>query len=68
MAQNYYYIIQDGEMKSAELAVEITNLEKGIAIKSVKLSLLTSPKNSIMLSLPTKGGSSSAETFGGLLD
>ena len=68
MAQNYYCIIHDGEMKLAELAVEITNLEKGIAIKSVKLSLLTSPKNSIMLSLPTKGGSSSAETFGGLLD
>ena len=68
MAQNYYYIIQDGEMKSAELAVEITNLEKGIAVRLAKLSLLTSPKNSNMLSLPTKGGSSSPETFGGLLD
>ena len=68
MAQNYYYIIQDGEMKSAELAVEITNLEKGIAVRLAKLSLLTSPKNSNMLSLPTKGGSSSTETFGGLLD
>ena len=68
MAQNYYCIIRDGEIKLVELTVEITNLEKGIAIKSVKLSLLTSPKNSIMLSLPTKGGSSSAETFGGLLD
>ena len=68
MAQNYYCIIHDGEMKLAELAVEITNLEKGIAVESVKLSLLTSPKNSIMLPLPTKGGSSSAETFGGLLD
>ena len=68
MAQNYYYIIQDGEMKSAELAVEITNLEKGIAVRLAKLSLLTSPKNSNLLSLPTKGGSSSTETFGGLLD
>ena len=68
LAQNYYCIIHDGEMKLAELAVEITNLEKGIAVKSAKLSLLTSPKNSIMLSLPTRGGSSSTETFGGLLD
>ena len=27
MAQNYYCIIRDGEMKLAELAVEITDLE-----------------------------------------
>ena len=61
-------IIHDGEMKLAELAVKIADLEKEIAAKLAQLSLLTSQKNSIMLSLPTSGGSSSAETLGGLLD
>ena len=55
-------------MKLAELAMKIVDLEKEIASKSAKLSLLTSQKNSIMLPLSTNGGSSSAETFGGLLD
>ena len=63
-------------MKLAELVVKIANLEKAIVAKSekaivaklVKLSILTSQKNSIMLPLPTNGGSSSAETFGGFLD
>ena len=55
-------------MKLAELAVKIADLEKEIAAKLAKLSLLTSQKNSNMLSLPTTGGSSFAETFGGLLD
>ena len=59
-------IIRDVEIKLVELAVEIVDLEKEIAAKSAKLTLLTSQKNSIMLSLPTSGGSSSAETFGGL--
>ena len=61
-------IIRDGEMKLAELAVKIADSEKEIAAKSAELSLLTSQKNSVMLSLPTNGGSSSVETFGGLLD
>ena len=61
-------IIRDGEMKLAELAVKIANLEKEIAAKVGELSLLTSQKDSIMLSLPTNGGFSSAETFGSLLD
>ena len=61
-------IIRDGEMKLAELAVKIAYSEKEITAKSVELSLLTSQKNSIMLSLPTSGGSSFVETFGGLLD
>ena len=61
-------IIHDGEMKLAELAVKIADSEKEIAAKSAELSLLTSQKNSVMLSLPTSGGSSSVETFGGLLD
>ena len=55
-------------MKLAELVVKIAKLEKAIVAKLVKLSILTSQKNSIMLPLPTNGGSSSAETFGGLLD
>ena len=55
-------------MKLAELAVKIADSEKEIAAKSAELSLLTSQKNSVMLSLPTSGGSSSVETFGGLLD
>ena len=55
-------------MKLADLVVKIADLEKEIAAKSAELSLLTSQQNSIMLSLPTSGGSSSAETFGGLLD
>ena len=55
-------------MKLAELAMKIADLEKEITAKSAQLSLLTSQKNSIMLSLPTSGGSSSTETFGGLLD
>ena len=55
-------------MKLVKLAVKIADLEKEIAAKSAKLSLLTSQKNSIMLSLPTSDGSSSVETFGGLLD
>ena len=55
-------------MKLAELAGKIVDLEKEIAAKSTELSLLTSQKNSIMLSLPTNGGSSSTETFDGLLD
>ena len=57
-----------GEMKLAELAVKIADLEIEIAAKLAKLTLLTSQKNSIMLSLPTSGGFSSVETFGGLLD
>nr|POE60710.1 hypothetical protein CFP56_55626 [Quercus suber] len=61
-------IIRDGEMKLAELAVKIADSEKEIAAKSAELYLLTSQTNSIMLSLPTSGGSSSMETFGGLLD
>nr|POE60711.1 hypothetical protein CFP56_55627 [Quercus suber] len=61
-------IIRDGEMKLAELAVKIADSEKEIAAKSAELYLLTSQTNSIMLSLPTNGGSSSMETFGGLLD
>ena len=60
--------VRDSEMKLADLVVKIADLEKEIAAKSAKLSLLTSQKNSIMLSLPTSGGSSSVETFGGLLD
>ena len=55
-------------MKLAKIAGKIANLEKVIAAKSTKLSLLTSQKNSIMLPLPTNGGSSSTENFGGLLD
>ena len=55
-------------MKLAELAMKIADLYKEIVAKSAKLSLLTSQKNSNMLSLPTSSGSSSAETFGGLLD
>ena len=61
-------IIRDGEMELAELMVKIANLEKEIAAKVAKLSLLTRQKESIMLSLPISGGSSSAETFGCLLD
>ena len=61
-------IILDGEMKLAELAVKIADSEKKIATKLAKLSLLTSQKNFVMLSLPTNGGSSSVETFGALLD
>ena len=61
-------IICDGEMKLAELTVKIANLEKEIAAKVSKLSLLTSQKESIVLSLATNGNSSSTETFGGLLD
>ena len=60
-------IIRDGEMKFAELVVKIADSKKEIAAKSVELSLLTSQKNSIMLSLPTSDGSFSMETFGGLL-
>ena len=55
-------------MKLAEFAGKIVDLEKEIAAKSTELSLLTSQKNSIMLSLPTNGGSSSTETFDGLSD
>ena len=55
-------------MKLVKIAVKIANLEKAIAKKSAKLSFLTSQKNSIMLPLPTNGGSSSTENFGGLLD
>ena len=61
-------IIRDGEMKLAELTVKIANLEKEIAAKVSKLSLLTSQKKSIVLSLATSGNSSSIETLGGLLD
>ena len=61
-------IIRDGEMKLAKLVVKIVDSEKEIVAKSAELSLLTSQKNSIMLSLPTSDGSSSVETFGGLLD
>ena len=61
-------IIRDGKMKLAELTAKIANLEKEIAAKVSKLSLLTSQKESIVLSLATSGNSSSAETFGGLLD
>ena len=55
-------------MKLVELAEKIADLGKEIAAKSAKLSLLTSQKNSIMLPLSTNGGSSFAESFGGLLD
>ena len=61
-------IIHDGEMKLAELTAKITNLEKEIATKVSELSLLTSQKESIVLSLAISGYSSSAETLGGLLD
>ena len=61
-------IIHDSKMKLAELTVKITDLEKEIAAKSTKLSLLTSQNDSIMLSLPTNDSSSSMETLGGLLD
>ena len=61
-------IIRDGETKLAELAVKIADLEKEIAEKVVELSLLTSQKESMMLSLPTNSGSFFAETFGSLLD
>ena len=55
-------------MELVELAVKIANLEKEIAAKVAELSLLTRQKESNMLSLPTSGGSSSAETIGCLLD
>ena len=61
-------IIRDGEMKLAELIAKIANLEEEIAAKVSELSLLTSQKESIVLSLATNGNSSSTETFGGLLD
>ena len=62
-------ITHDGEIKLAELAVKIADLEKEIAAKSAKISSLTSQKYSIMQSLSTSNGSSLAETFGeGLLD
>ena len=53
-------IIHNGKMKLAKLAVKIADLEKEIAVKVAKLSLLTNQKDSIMLSLPISGGSSSA--------
>ena len=61
-------IIRDGEMKLAKLTMKIADLEKEIAVKVSELSLLTSQKDSIMLSLATNGGSSFVETLGGLLD
>ena len=61
-------IICDGEMKLVELTTKIANLEKEIAAKVSELSLLTSQKESIMLSLATSGNSSSTETLGDLLD
>ena len=61
-------IIRDGEMKLAELTAKIANLEKEITAKVSELSLLTSQKESIVLSLATSGNSSFAETLGGLLD
>ena len=61
-------IIRDGEMKLAELAMEIVDLKKEIVAKVGELSLLTSQKDSLKLSIPTSDGSSSAETFGSLLD
>ena len=61
-------IIRDGEMKLAELTAKIAGLEKEIATKVSELSLLTSQKESIMLSLAISGNSSSAKTLGGLLD
>ena len=61
-------IIHDGEMKLAKLTTKIADLEKEIAAKVSELSLLTSQKDSIMLSLATNGGSSSMETLGSLLD
>ena len=61
-------IIHDGEMKLAELTVKIADLKKEIATKVLELSLLTSQKDSLKLSIPTSDGSSSAETFGSLLD
>ena len=38
-------IIRDGEMKLAEFTMKIADLEKEIATKSKKLSLLTSQKD-----------------------
>ena len=61
-------IIRDGEIKLAELTAKIGNLEEEIATKVSELSLLTSQKESIVLSLATSGNSSSTKTFGGLLD
>ena len=61
-------IIRDGEMKLAELTAKIAGLEKEIATKVSELSLLTSQKESIMLSLAISGNSSSVKTLGGLLD
>ena len=61
-------IIRNGKMKLAELTVKISNLEEEIAAKVSELSLLTSQKESIVLSLATSGNSSSTETLGGLLD
>ena len=55
-------------MKLVELTMKIANLEKEIAAKVSELSLLTSQKESIMLSLATSGNSSSTETLGDLLD
>ena len=55
-------------MKLAELIAKIANLEEEIAAKVSELSLLTSQKESIVLSLATSGNSSSIETLGGLLD
>ena len=61
-------VLSDGEMKLAELTTKIVDLEKEIAAKVSELSLLTSQKESIMLSLATSGNSSSVETLGDLLD
>ena len=55
-------------MKLAKLTAKIANLEKEIAAKVSELSLLTSQKESIMLSLATSGNPYSAKTLGGLLD
>ena len=55
-------------MKLAELAMKIVDLKKEIVAKVGELSLLTSQKDSLKLSIPTSDGSSSAETFGSLLD
>lgn len=62
-------ITRDGEIKLAELAVKIADLEEEIAAKSAELSSLTNQRDSIMRSLSISNGSSSTETFGeGLLD
>ena len=52
-----------------EFIRKIANLEREIAAKRAKLSLLLSQRDALMQSSSTGGASSSAETFGdGLFD